>query len=44
MATPLADRIRPQTIDEMVGQEHLIGKNKPLRNIIESGTVPNMIF
>ena len=44
MATPLADRIRPQTIDEMVGQQHLIGENKPLRNIIESGTVPNMIF
>lgn len=44
MATPLADRIRPQTIDEMVGQEHLIGENKPLRNIIESGTIPNMIF
>ena len=44
MATPLADRIRPQTIDEMVGQEHLIGENKPLRNIIDSGTIPNMIF
>jgi putative ATPase len=44
MATPLADRIRPQTIDEMVGQEHLIGENKPLRNIIESGTIPNLIF
>ena len=44
MATPLADRIRPQSIEEMVGQEHLIGENKPLRNIIDSGTVPNMIF
>ena len=44
MATPLADRIRPQSIDEMVGQDHLIGEKKPLRNIIESGTVPNMIF
>ncbi|MBR6552432.1 MAG: AAA family ATPase, partial [Clostridia bacterium] len=44
MATPLADRIRPQSIEEMVGQDHLIGENKPLRNIIESGTVPNMIF
>ena len=30
MATPLADRIRPQSIEEMVGQEHLIGENKPL--------------
>ena len=36
--------IRPQTLDEVVGQTHLIGKNKPLRNIIESGTLPNMIF
>ena len=30
MATPLADRIRPQTIDEMVGQQHLISENKPV--------------
>ncbi len=44
MSTPLADRIRPETIDEMVGQEHLIGENMPLRNIIESGKIPNMIF
>lgn len=44
MNRPLADRIRPQTLDEISGQEHLIGKNMPLRNIIESGTIPNMIF
>lgn len=44
MSAPLADRIRPKTLDDVVGQEHILGKNKPLRKIIESGTVPNMIF
>ena len=44
MHTPLADRIRPQSLDEVVGQKHLIGEGKPLRNIIESGELPNMIF
>ncbi len=42
--TPLAERIRPKTIDEMVGQSHLLGKGKPLRRIVESGKIPNMIF
>jgi len=41
---PLAERIRPQTIDDMVGQEHLIGEGKPLRRILEKGYIPNMIF
>lgn len=41
---PLAEKIRPKSIDDIVGQEHLIGKNKPLRKIIEKGTIPNMIF
>ncbi len=41
---PLADRIRPETIDEVFGQEHLIGEGKILRNIIETGNIPNMIF
>lgn len=41
---PLADRIRPATIDDVVGQSHLIGKNRPLSKIIESGHIPNMIF
>lgn len=41
---PLADRIRPATLDDVVGQSHLIGKNKPLARVIESGTIPNMIF
>ena len=44
MHTPLADRVRPQSIDEIVGQQHLIGEGKPLRNIIESGELPNLIF
>ena len=44
MHTPLADRIRPQSIDEIVGQKHLVGEGMPLRNIIESGELPNMIF
>lgn len=44
MNSPLADRIRPQTLDDVVGQEHLLGAGKPLRRIIESGTIPNLIF
>jgi len=44
MNTPLADRIRPQTLDDIVGQKHLLGPNKPLRKIIESGEIPNLIF
>ncbi len=44
MGTPLAETIRPSTLDEVVGQKHLIGENKPLRRIIESKSIPNMIF
>ncbi len=44
MLTPLADRIRPKTLDDVVGQEHLIGEGKLLRQIIENNEVPNMIF
>ncbi len=44
MQTPLADRIRPKTIDEVAGQRHLIGDGKILRKIIESGEIPNLIF
>lgn len=44
MNTPLADRIRPQSLDDIVGQKHLLGANKPLRKIIESGEIPNLIF
>lgn len=42
--TPLAERIRPRSIDEMVGQQHLFAEGKPLRKIVESGKIPNMIF
>ena len=41
---PLADYIRPSSLAEVVGQKHIIGDNKPLSNIINSGEVPNMIF
>lgn len=41
---PLADRIRPQTLDEMVGQRHLLGEGEPLRRILASGVIPNLIF
>ena len=41
---PLADRIRPSTINDVVGQSHLIGEGKVLRTLIESGNLPNMIF
>ena len=41
---PLADRIRPENLSEMVGQAHLIGKDKTLYKLIMSGNIPNMIF
>ena len=44
MSSPLADRIRPERLDEIVGQEHILGKGKLLYKIFESGEVPNMIF
>lgn len=44
MSIPLAERIRPKSLDEIVGQSHLMGEGKPLRRIIESGTIPNLIF
>lgn len=44
MSNPLADRIRPKTLDDVVGQSHILGQGKPLRRIIDSGKIPNMIF
>ncbi|MCL2070984.1 MAG: replication-associated recombination protein A [Oscillospiraceae bacterium] len=41
---PLADKIRPATLDEVAGQSHLIGLGKPLRKIIESAVIPCMLF
>ena len=44
MYQPLADRIRPQTLDEVVGQSHILGQGGLLRRIVESGKIPNMVF
>ncbi len=44
MNKPLADKIRPQSPSEVVGQQHILGKGKVLSNIIESGRISNMIF
>ena len=41
---PLADRIRPNTIEDVVGQRHLLAPGRPLRKIIEAKELPNMIF
>ena len=41
---PLADEIRPQTLDEVAGQKHLLGEGALLRRLIESGTTANLIF
>ncbi|MEA5040440.1 MAG: replication-associated recombination protein A [Clostridiaceae bacterium] len=41
---PLADRIRPRELDDVVGQKHILGENGILRRIVESGRIPNMIF
>ncbi|HEX2651087.1 MAG TPA: replication-associated recombination protein A [Burkholderiales bacterium] len=43
-AAPLADRLRPRTLDEVVGQKHLVGPGKPLRVAFESGTPHSMIL
>src|SRR5246127_5508314 len=44
MNTPLAERMRPQTLDDYAGQSHLVGPGKPLRRAIEQGLLPSMIF
>lgn len=44
MQVPLAERLRPQTLDDFIGQEHLVGKGKPIRSMIEKGQVYSMIF
>ena len=44
MYQPLADLLRPQTLDDVFGQEHILGKGAVLRRLIDSGKVPNMIF
>ena len=44
MSAPLAEKIRPKTLDDVVGQRDLLGEGKPLRKIIDGGKIPNMIF
>ncbi len=44
MYQPLADRIRPQTLEHVVGQRHILGENGLLRRIVDSGNIPNMVF
>ncbi|MCF6240786.1 MAG: AAA family ATPase, partial [Bacteroidales bacterium] len=41
---PLPERMRPKRLDDYIGQEHLIGKNKALRKMIDSGNIPSMIL
>ena len=44
MYQPLADLLRPTTLDEVFGQEHILGKGAVLRRLIDSGKIPNMVF
>ena len=44
MNKPLADRIRPTELDDVVGQKHLLGEGKALMRLIEAGDIPNLIF
>ncbi len=44
MNKPLADRIRPSSLDDVVGQRHLLSEGKALYNLISSGDIPNLIF
>ncbi len=44
MYQPLADLLRPQTLDDVFGQEHILGEGAILRRLIDSGNIPNMIF
>ena len=41
---PLADEIRPTSLDDVVGQKHILGADGLLRRIIESGSIPNLVF
>ena len=44
MFSPLPDRMRPQSLEDVVGQQHILSPGKPLYNLIESGNIPNLIF
>ena len=41
---PLADEIRPQSLDEVMGQTHILGKDGLLRRIIDGGSIPNLVL
>ncbi len=41
---PLASKYRPKTLDDFIGQEHLVGENGPIRKFLETGNIPSMIF
>ncbi len=44
MHSPLAEQLRPKTLDEYIGQEHLVGKGRPIRRMIETGNITSMIL
>lgn len=44
MAQPLAERLRPRTLDEYIGQEHLVGEGAVLRKMIDAGRIPSFIL
>ena len=44
MSSPLAERLRPQTLDDFIGQQHLVGKGSVLRKMIDSGRIPSIIL
>ena len=44
VSSPLADRVRPRNLEEYVGQEHILGKGKILRNLIEGDNITSMIL
>lgn len=44
MKVPLAEKLRPKKLDEYIGQEHLVGKGRPVRRMIESGKISSMIL
>ncbi len=44
MYQPLADLLRPESLDDVFGQEHILGEGAILRRLVESGNIPNMVF
>ena len=44
VSIPLAERLRPKSLNDFLGQKHLVGQNSPIRKCIETGSIPSMIF